>query len=319
MPALLLAISLLACPTATWAQDATSAPGGNIAASAPVQKSETVQITLKGAGFFGGDIDMVTQVFKPESEPPFPVVVFSHGRAPDTFSRANLVRPVSTAQVHYWLSKGFAIVAPIRPGYGKTGGSDREASGAFWDSGGTCTRRPSFGPTAETGKKAVRATVEWLHAQSWADSKKIILVGQSVGGLVTVAAGSDRLEGVMGYVNFAGGSGGNPDFSPGHSCGAGQLTALYAEAGKSTTLPNVWIYALNDQFWGPDVPSEWHAAFAAGGSPTRFVHAPAVADGNGHGLSSHAQALWSPYLDSFLQSLGLSSGPSEQPTRITSP
>jgi dienelactone hydrolase len=274
-------------------------------------------IGLKGGGSFGGDIEMVTQLFKPEGRPPFPVVVFSHGRAADAIDRAKLVRPVPTSQVRYWLSKGFAVVAPIRPGYGKTGGADAENSGTSFDASGQCRSRPVFSTTADAGKKAVRATLEWLPSQAWADSHKVILVGQSVGGLVTVASGAEHFEGVLGYINFAGGSGGNPARSPGRSCGPEQLTALYAEAGKATTVPNLWIYAENDQYWGPEVPKEWHAAFAAGGSPTRFVHAPPVPDGNGHGLSGHAQSLWAPYLEPFISSLRIT--PAAETPAATAP
>jgi dienelactone hydrolase len=108
------------------------------------------------------------------------------------------------------------------------------------------------------------------------------------------------LPGVVGYVNFAGGAGGNPERSPGHSCDPDQLTRMYAAFGTTTTLPNLWIYAANDQYWGADEPRAWHAAFARGGSPTTFVQVPAVADGDGHGLSRHAEALWAPSLDAFL-------------------
>ena len=72
---------------------------------------------------------MTTQVFLPEGKAPFPVVIFSHGRAPTAEGRANLKFPVLPGHVGYWQAKGFAVVAPIRPGYGATGGPDREASG----------------------------------------------------------------------------------------------------------------------------------------------------------------------------------------------
>lgn len=78
------------------------------------------------------------------------------------------------------------------------------------------------------------------------------------------------------------------------------MTSLYAGYGKSTAVPNLWVHALNDRYWGPDEPRAWHAAFAAGGSATTFVQAPAVSDGDGHGLSRHDPALWGPAVDAFL-------------------
>ena len=242
--------------------------------------------------------------FLPPGPGPFPVVVFSHGRDPSAEGRANLAVGVSRVQVFFWLARGVAVVSPVRPGYGASTGSDVESTGIRFDRTGRCIGRADFRKTADAAMRSVDATLQWLHGQTWADANEVLLVGQSVGGLTTVAAGARRLPGVVGYVNFAGGSGGNPDRSPGMSCEPGQLEQLYADYGRSTTVPNLWVYALNDQFWGPDVPRQWHAAFARGGSPTTFVQAPAVADGDGHGLSRHAPALWAPTVDAFLARLG---------------
>jgi dienelactone hydrolase len=272
---------------------------------APVEP-EIVAIALQGAGAFGGDIGMVTQVYRPAGLGPFPVLVFSHGRpGADPGTRDRLMHPIPSRQVAYWLGKGFAVVAAIRPGYGPTGGADAELNGARFDHVGTCTSKPAYRNVAEAATKAIRAVLEWVRAQPWADAQHIVLEGQSVGGFATVALAAAHPAGVIGYVNFAGGAGGNPQRAPGRSCDPEQIGALYAEFGKTTTLPNLWVYAENDQYWGPEAPTSWHAAFANGGSPTRFVHAPPVADGDGHGLSRHARSLWAPYLDAFVASLNL--------------
>ena len=283
------------------AQDAEAAMP---AASAPLPAGETVSIALAGGGMFGGNIAMVTQVFRPPGDGPFPVVVFSHGRASDAVARAHLKVGISNAQLRFWLARGDAVVAPIRPGYGATGlSSDPENNGARFDAMGHCKSNPDYRKTSEAAGRTVDATLAWLRSQPWADTHHVLLAGQSVGGLATVTAGAHPQEGVVGYINFAGGTGGNPEGSPGVSCDPGQLEALYAGFGRTTTVPSLWVYAMNDQYWGADVPVAWHAAFARGGSKTTFVHAPAVADGNGHGLSSHAQRLWEPYVNDFLATI----------------
>lgn len=262
---------------------------------------------------------MVTQVFKPAGDGPFPVVVFSHGRAGEAFDRARLSRPVAAEQVSYWLSKGMAVVAPIRPGYGATGGADVESAGARFDALGQCTSRPDYRRMASAAKATMHAALAWLQGQPWADKQRIVLAGQSVGGLATVAVAADRPAGVVGYINFAGGTGGNPQLAPGKSCDAEQLKDVYTEFGKTTTLPNLWVYAENDQYWGHDAPKAWHAGFAAGGSRTTFIHAPPVADGNGHALSGRSRSLWAPYVDDFLRSIGLPVSAVGEPARSTLP
>lgn len=287
----------LACAGLVHADDAATAAEG-AAASAALPAGQTVAVPVREAS--GTVVDMVTQVFLPPGTGPFPVVVFSHGRPPGAAGRAALKAGASRAQLRYWLAHGAAVVAPIRPGYGPTGGRDVEQSGVRYDAHGECLGTPDFRKTADAAALTVAATLAWLRAQPLADVRRVLLVGQSVGGLTTVGAGAQALPGVVGYVNFAGGTGGNPELSPGRSCDPDQLTAIYEGLGRTTTVPNLWVYAANDQYWGPDAPRAWHAAFARGGSPSTFVQAPAVPDGDGHGLSRHAERLWAPYVDAFL-------------------
>ena len=49
---------------------------------------QILKISLKGAGIFGGDVAMVTHLYKPQADGPFPVVVFSHGRGPEISDRS---------------------------------------------------------------------------------------------------------------------------------------------------------------------------------------------------------------------------------------
>ena len=305
--ALAAALAWGACSPALGQEEAATAAS---AAREPLPAGDTMSIPMPGAGFFGGDLAMVSQVFRPPGAGPFPVVVFSHGRAPDAAERARLKVGVSNAQLRYWLARGDAVVAPIRPGYGATGGGDLESNGAHFNAFGVCTSVPDFRASAMAERRTVDATLQWLRGQPWADAQHVLLAGQSAGGLATVAAGATNPAGVVGYINYAGGNGGNPNLAPGHSCDPDQLTRLYGEFGRTTTLPSLWVYAENDQYFGPEAPVSWHAAFAKGGSRTTFVHAPAVADGDGHGLSRHAQRLWAAYVDAFLVTLAFDRLPS---------
>jgi predicted dienelactone hydrolase len=75
--------AVLALPT--LAQDSEGEGAAASAASAraePLPAGETVAISVPHAGVFGGTLTMTAQVFRPAGDGPFPVVVFSHGRAP---------------------------------------------------------------------------------------------------------------------------------------------------------------------------------------------------------------------------------------------
>ena len=267
---------------------------------------EIVSITVPGAGTFGGDIDMRAEVYKPAGNGPFPTLIFSHGRAADRLDRANLKYPIPKGHVRYWLAKGIAVVAPIRVGYGATGGADQEASGAFINATGVCTSKPDFPHLVKVTRDITLTALAWTRAQPWVDKDRIILEGQSVGGFATIATVAAQPPGVIGYINFAGGAAGWPDRAPGHSCDQEQLREVIGELGKTAKIPGLWLYAKNDQYWGPDAPNEWYRAFAAGGSPAEFIHAAELPGRDGHLLMYYGGKLWSVHVDRFVKALGLS-------------
>jgi dienelactone hydrolase len=262
---------------------------------------EIVSIPARAAGT---DWKVHTQVFKPEGPGPFPLVVFSHGRAGKPEERQSLEYPVLRGHVTYWMRKGFAVVAPIRPGYGVTGGADLEASTIGINKQGVCTGSPLFEQAVGNAADVVSEVVAWARRQAWVNNTKIVLVGQSVGGMTTVAAGARALPGVIAYINFAGGHGGNPDYNPGKSCFPETLTSLYGKYGRTTRIPNLWLYASNDQYWGPDMPQLWHDAFARAGGQGRLIKTGPVPGEDGHKLLSKGGRLWGDHVNPFMDSLG---------------
>lgn len=261
--------------------------------------AELVKITVPGMGTFGSDAAMVTHVFKPTGNGPYPVVLFSHGRAGDAATRSKLANPVALGHVRYWLAKGYAVVAPIRPGYGATGGSDTESSGSIYGATGECRGQPDPSRTAKAAVRSTAVALDWVRAQPWAMANKILLEGQSVGGLTTVAMCATNPPGVVGCINFAGGTGGDPALAPGRMCSPEVTTALMAEFGRHTKLPNIWLYAENDLFWGAEPPRQWHTAFAKGGSANEFIQTVAVPP-DGHRLLLLGGKLWSDPLNAWL-------------------
>lgn len=263
--------------------------------------AEKVKINAKGLGAFGGDIEIHAQVYKPTGDGPFPVVLYSHGRSGDRVERANLKNPVLLGHVKYWLAKGYTVVAPMRVGYGETGGTDREGSGSRYDANGVCTNnRPEPSNTAKNAVASTLPVLEWVRVQTWVNKDRILLEGQSVGGLTTVALCSQNPPGVIGCINFAGGAGGDPN-SKGKMCAPEILGQMMTDYGKTTKLPNIWLYAENDQYWGPDSPKQWHKNFAEGGSPTQFVATPGLPDADGHLLLRVGGRLWSQPLNAWLK------------------
>ena len=277
---------------------------------------EIVSLDLPPSAYASSRVAMPVQVFKPTltqsdaGSGPWPVVIFSHGRAGSPVGRAAMKSAVHGYfdMVRYWHTKGYAVVAAVRPGYGENAAEDPEDHGARW-TGSTCRGAVDFSKTAAAATHAMRRVHAWAVEQRWVNKERVLLVGQSVGGLTTVAACGQNWPGVIGCINFAGGAGGNPDASPGASCRADRLGEHLASAAKTTAVPSLWLYSANDLFWGEQAPKEWHKAYlqaaAAAGSqvPSEFFAAPAVGE-NGHSLMGAGSRFWVPVVDVWLHKNG---------------
>lgn len=252
----------------------------------------------------GKPVEVAAHLYKPPGDGPFPLVIYSHGRSGNPAERARLEYPMAVGHGNYWLRRGFTVVAPVRVGYGATGGPDVEHPGTRWR-GAVCDSDPDFTRAALNARRTVAAVHEWAVRQPWVRADRILLVGQSMGGMTAVAAGAANLPGVVGAVNFAGGAGGHPSVSPGRSCKPEALADTWRSFGREIKVPNLWLYAANDQYWGAETPKAWHDAFKEGGSDTELVMTPALEGRDGHQLLLHGARLWSPPLDAFLRRIGL--------------
>jgi len=248
----------------------------------------------------GKPSDVVTHIYKPNAQGSmtFPVVIFAHGnRIPPT----DLQYPITVGVANWWLQRGFAVIAPVRLGYGKTGGDFREIQNVTWQ-GSSCTSEPTYQSATVKGSEVVLSALKWAQGQPWAKRDRVLLVGFSAGWLGTLAVAANNPEGVVAAINFSGGMGGNPRLSPRQSCRPELLTDIYRQYGTTTRIPTLWLYAENDLFWGADVPKNWFAAFKMGGSDATFFQTAPVG-ANGHFLIDEGGPPWEPTVAAFLQKL----------------
>lgn len=262
----------------------------------------------------GSPTDLVVHIYKPSTPGAtrFPLVLYAHGRQynPNPLEPSPLAAPINVGTANWWLQEGFAVVAPLRPGYGKTGGFDREQPFVYLQ-GNTCVTEPkSINPlydrAALKGGEVILATLAWAQRQPWVIPDRIMLVGFSFGGVVTMAVASTNPRGVVGAVNFGGGMGANPAASPRKPCRPDLLTAAYGRFGKTARMPSLWLYAENDLLWGVDIPHQWFDAFKAGGSNAIFVQTPPVPGEGlfaGHLLIDLGGPLWHPSVEVFLRKM----------------
>lgn len=244
---------------------------------------QVVQIEKK-TGLF--TIKLETTLYKPEGEGPFPVVVINHGKASGNPRFQNRYRPALAAR--YFLQRGYAVVVPMRQGFSASSGSYI---------GGGCNIESNGRVQAED----VKAVLDHLAAQPWADLQRVLVLGQSHGGWTTLAFGTLGYPGVKGLVNFAGGL--RQENCPNWQSALAGAAAGYA---KETRVPSLWFYGDNDSYFDePTYRPMFEQYAAAGGSVKLIAFGKFGSDSHSMFGSRAGQRIWQPEVTRFLESLRL--------------
>lgn len=267
------------------------------AAAHVVEEQFDLPVTVRDR--FGKEVSQPIKVtlWRDDANPaPAPVVVINHGRAPDAQGRAQLGRARYSDASRWFMARGFIVAVPTRIGYGVTGGEDVEDSGS-------CGAR-NFPPAFEAAGRQVLAVLDTVRQRPDAAKDRAVIAGVSVGGATSIATLSLQPAGVQGAVNFSGGSGGDPKGRPMQPCSTPLMERAYGGWGsRSAGVPTLWLYAENDQYFGPKYPREWFEAFRAAGGRGDFVLYPPQGE-DGHALFTRFPAVWQPRVGEFLDTLG---------------
>ncbi|PLK49605.1 S9 family peptidase [Uliginosibacterium sp. TH139] len=240
--------------------------------------------------------EMLVTVFRPEGAGPFPLVVINHGR--DSQRRDAVQRYRFESASRYFLSRGFAVAVPTRLGYG--------ASAAAGDPENISNRcaLSAYEPALDAAGAQIARVVERLRQETWIDPQHLILLGQSVGGLGSLAGSARGIVGITATINFAGGHGGDAELHPGQPCNPEALAEAFRQFGAQASSPSLWLYTENDRLFAPEWAQRWHGAYTAAGGRAELRLLPAFGD-NGHALFARGEHIWQPILDDFLARLGL--------------
>lgn len=260
------------------------------ASSALAQVVETAfneQVVMVPAQSGSQTVELETTLFKPSGPGPFPVVIMNHGKALGNPRNQNRDRFVVLSRE--FVKRGYAVVIPMRKGFSKS-------SGDYVDPG--CNMTAHGLAQAED----LDGAIAWLRNQSWADSQRIVVAGQSYGGLTALALGTHRVEGVRGLINFAGGL-----KMHGGSCRWEQsLVDAFATFGAHSSLPSLWFYGQNDNHFGPELASRLHQAYTqAGGNAQLVAFGPFKKDAHGMSASRDGVQIWWPETEKFLRQIGM--------------
>src|SRR5687767_7651127 len=156
-----------------------------------------------------GTIQLATYVYRPVKNDRHQVVLFSHGstgglaRSPKEPGGAHAL-PASVVQ--FFVSRGYTLVAPMRRGRGESTGTYVEECSVFT---GQCTVAEQVA-LGERGIREALADTDAVIQQIVLDriapvDSKVLLVGHSRGGFLSLVLAGERPALVKGVVNFAGG------------------------------------------------------------------------------------------------------------------
>ncbi len=238
------------------------------------------------AGASGG-ASLQTTVFKPNGQGPFPLLIINHGKEagePHSQARDRFIF-MATA----FVKRGYAVMVPMRQGFAAS-------TGKYADHGCNMTAN-GYAQAAD-----VLDVIAFARTQEWVDDERMVVAGQSYGGLATIALGTRKLPGVRGLINFAGGlrDDGN------HCDWRSELVLAFGEYGNHNQIPSLWMYGVNDSLFGPDLVARMHAAFIRSGGRAR-LHAFGAFKRDSHGMlaSRDGEKIWWREAERFLREVGM--------------
>jgi dienelactone hydrolase len=251
-----------------------------------------IPMTLnRGSGSLS--LSLEATLYLPDGAGPFPLVVLSHGTPRDPRLRVSQGRIRYALQSWEFVNLGFAVVIPMRRGYGNS-------EGAYAEAEGRCDQALFYEAGLESARDLL-ATVRFMAARPFIDPRRIILAGHSTGGFASLALASRGFPGLVAVINFGGGRGSRK----GGNCSPLNLIEACQMYGRTSRVPTLWIYCENDTYFPPWLGRLMCQAYCEAGGEARMVLLPPFA-GEGHYLFNDGRGawLWTPIVSRFLAELG---------------
>jgi dienelactone hydrolase len=245
-------------------------------------------------------------ILRPRGEGPFGAVILNHGVASSAKARAMESPALFMHTAAAFARRDYAVFMPLRRGFGATGGE-------FAEDTGSCSA-PDFRGGERAAAEDVLAAYHFARKLPYVDRTRIILAGQSAGGVASLYAAAHKPQGLVAVLAFAAGRGADP-LHPGVPCAVEPLAAVFADLGNGVQAPVLLHYAENDLSFGPATSQLWFQRFKAGGARAEYLLQPPFG-ADGHYLFSAEAGVerWLPQVERFLQRHGI---PFDAPKRRT--
>lgn len=247
----------------------------------------------------GGRYTIATKILRPQGRGPFGGIVLNHGVPVSAEARRRESPELLLATAAILASRGYAVIMPLRRGFGATGGW-------FAEDSGPC-RNPNYRAGEAAAAQDIMAAYDFARRLPYVDGSRMILAGQSAGAVASLyAAAAHAPRGLVAVLAFAAGRGGDPVRHPGEACASAQLARFFGELGEHVTVPVLFHYASNDLFFNAKTSRAWFDQFSRGGAPAEYVLQPDFGE-NGHFVFTDRAGArhWVPAVGSFLRKHGV--------------
>lgn len=254
------------------------------------QKYVNEEIIMLSVGSGNARAELETTIFTPPGEGPFPLAMINHGKA--TGNPRLHPRDRFLALSGELVKRGYLVAIPMRRGFARSTGafSGYDACEVFVN--------------AYSQAKEIIQALHVLERRADVDKTRIVLLGQSYGGISSLVVGMQPREGLKGVINFSGGI----KLDERKGClWRPLMVEAFGYIGSKSRLPTLWFYGDNDSLWGEDLPRELFTAYTAAGGKARMVSFGTDPNGDAHGMVHRVQSveIWLPELERFLQSVRL--------------
>ncbi len=232
-------------------------------------------------------------ILRPEGAGPYGALILNHGVSASARERAHESSELLIGAASVFARRGYVVVMPLRRGFGATGG-------AMAEDPGTCAN-PDYNKAEQAAADDVMAAYAYARALPYVDRSRMVLAGQSAGGMVSLfTAGTRAPQGLVAVLSFAGGRGGDPESNPGVPCAVEPVALVLESLGRTTRVPVLFNYAENDLYFSPKITRQWFDRYSAGGADAEYALQPAFGK-DGHYLFSDAVGVryWLPTVEKF--------------------
>src|SRR5437763_13004972 len=239
-------------------------------------------------------------VLRPDAQGPFGAVILNHGVSASARERARESSDLLINAAAVFARRGYVVVMPLRRGFGATGGEMAEDPGS-------CSN-PAYRTAEANAADDVMAAYDYARALPYVDGNRMMLAGQSAGGMVALyTAGTRQPQGLQAVLAFAAGRGGDPEINPGIPCAIEPVARIFDMIGKSIRVPVLMNYAENDLFFSPKVSRQWYERLNASWTDAEYALQPAFGK-DGHYLFGDTLGVryWLPTVEDFLAKHGIS-------------